>query len=61
MGKSMQACAYAIRSRALCRISGDRPRDGLVFSDDGHATQCAKVVWYTAKYPSPDGFYIIVR
>ena len=25
------------------------------------ATQCAKVVWYNAKYPTPDGFYIIVR
>ena len=21
----------------------------------------AKVLWYTAKYPTPDGFYIIVR
>lgn len=39
----------------------DNSSQGTWKSGGGSATQCAKVVWYTAKYPSPDGFYIIVR
>lgn len=39
----------------------DNSSQGTWKSGGGSATQCAKVVWYNAKYPTPDGFYIIVR
>lgn len=41
--------------------SDDNSSPGTWKSGNGNASQCAKVLWYTAKYPSPDGFYIIVR
>ena len=39
----------------------DNSSPGTWKSGNGNASQCAKVLWYTAKYPTPDGFYIIVR
>lgn len=39
----------------------DNSSPGTWKSGNGNDSQCAKVLWYTAKYPTPDGFYIIVR
>ena len=41
--------------------SDDNSSPGTWKSGNGNASQCAKVLWYKAKYPMPDGFYMIVR
>lgn len=41
--------------------SDDNSTPGTWKSGGGSAAQCAKVLWYKAKYPSSDGFYIIVH
>lgn len=48
-------------SAGLILPPDDNSSPGTWKSGNGNASQCAKVLWYTAKYPTPDGFYIIVR
>ena len=48
-------------SAGLTLPPDDNSSPGTWKSGNGNASQCAKVLWYTAKYPTPDGFYIIVR
>ncbi len=48
-------------SAGLTLPPDDNSSPGTWKSGNGSASQCAKVLWYTAKYPTPDGFYIIVR
>jgi len=48
-------------SAGLTLPSDDNSTPGTWKSGGGNATQCAKVLWYKAKYPSPDGFYIVMH
>lgn len=48
-------------SAGLKLPNDDNSSPGTWKSGNGNDSQCAKVLWYTAKYPTPDGFYIIVR
>lgn len=52
---------FADRDAGLTLPPDDNSSQGTWKSGAGSDTQCAKVVWYNAKYPTPDGFYIVVR